>query len=107
MKMNWKNYLFEFLSIFIGISLAFALSKWNEDHRDYRSEVKILMEMKHGLKLDLQDLNQNIMGHKRGTESCDYFRKLINNEDVSFDSLGFEYFMLWRDFISIQNKKRT
>ena len=103
-KTNWKKYLFEVLSIFIGISLAFGLNKWNEDRRDAHSESKILSEMGHGLKLDLTDINQNLMGHRQGIESCDFFRQLINNETVPKDSLNFEYFILWRDFISIQNK---
>jgi len=83
-KTNWRKYFFEILSIFLGITLAFGLNKWNQDRRDARSETKILSEMVHGLKL--------------------FFRQLINNETVPKDSLSFEYFMLWRDFISIQNK---
>ena len=102
-KINWRKYLFEILSIFLGITLAFGLNKWNQDRRDARSESKILSEMAHGLKLDLVDIDMNMMGHRQGIESADFFRKLINNETVPKDSLSFEYFMLWRDFISIQN----
>ena len=101
---NWRKYIFEIISIFLGITLAFGLNKWNDDRRDAHSETKILSEMRHGLELDLQDLNQNMMGHQQGIEACVFFRQLINNETVSKDSLNFEYFMLWRDFISIQNK---
>ena len=80
------------------------MNKWNQDRRDARSESKILSEMAHGLKLDLVDIDMNMMGHRQGIESADFFRKLINNETVPKDSLSLEYFMLWRDFISIQNK---
>lgn len=99
-----RKYLLEFLVIFIGITMAFALDKWNENRRELRSETKILAEMKHGLTLDLQDVNENIRGHYAGIRSCNYFRSLINNEPVNLDSLQFNYFMIWRDFISIQNK---
>lgn len=101
---SWKNYFLEFLAIFVGITMAFALDKWNEDRKELRSETKILAEMKHGLALDLQDVTENIKGHYAGIRSCNYFKKLIDNEPVNIDSLQFQYFMLWRDFISIQNK---
>ena len=55
-KPNWHQYLFEFLSIFVGITLAFALNNWNEDRRDGLSETKILQEVKNGLQLDLHDI---------------------------------------------------
>jgi len=103
-KNNWKNYLFEFLSIFIGVSLAFALSNWDENRRDALAETKILIEIKNGLQLDLQDVDQNIMGHKKGVETCNYFRKLIEGSNFNPDSAAFNYFYLLRDFISIQNK---
>lgn len=101
---NWKNYLFEFLSIFIGVSLAFAMSNWGENRRDAIAETKILTEIKNGLKLDLQDVEENIKGHKKGIETCNYFRKLVKGQEVVTDSAAFQYFYLLRDFISIQNK---
>ena len=52
-KNHWSNYLFEIVSVFIGVTLAFGLSKWNENRRDYQSERKILIEIRNGLKLDL------------------------------------------------------
>ena len=71
---NWRKYIFEMISIFLGITLAFGLNKWNEDRRDARSELKILSEMAHGLTLDLQDIDENMTGHGQGVESCDFFR---------------------------------
>lgn len=101
---NWKRYLFKFLSIFIGVTMAFALNKWNEDRRDRDSESKILTEIKNGLELDLIDLRGNMFGHEKGIEACFYFRDLINNEPVDKELLEHAYFILLRDFISIQNK---
>jgi len=101
---NWKKYAFEFLSIFIGISLAFALDNWNENRNERESERKILIEIKNGLQLDLNDAKGNAGGHKIGIRACNYFRKLINNEKVSIDSLETYNFILLRNFISIQNK---
>ena len=101
---NWKNYLFEFLSIFIGVSLAFAMSNWGENRRENLAETKILAEIKNGLKLDLFDVDQNIKGHKKGIKTCNYFRKLIKDPNIQADSVANNYFYLFRDFISIQNK---
>ncbi|MFK7774622.1 MAG: DUF6090 family protein [Saprospiraceae bacterium] len=103
-KSNWKNYLFEFLSIFVGVSLAFAMSNWGENQRDAVAETKILTEIKNGLKLDLQDVEENIKGHKKGVKTCNYFRKLIEDPNANQDSAAIQYFYLLRDFISIQNK---
>lgn len=103
-KHVWANYLFEILSVFIGVSIAFALSKWNENRRDSQSELKILIEIRNGLQLDLKDFNENVQGHQLGIKSCKYFRKLLNNEPVKDSLLGLKYFYLVRDFVSIQNK---
>ena len=84
--------------------MAFALNKWNENRRDYQSENKTLMEIRNGLELDLQDLKLNMAGHEQGNEACRYFRRILENEEVSKDSMGIMHFMLFRDFISIQNK---
>jgi len=103
-KNNWKNYLFEFLSIFIGVSLAFAMSNWGENRREAQAESKILIEIKNGLQLDLSDVEQNIKGHKKGIETCHHFRQLIETPNANQDSAALQYFYLFRDFISIQNK---
>ncbi len=103
-KNNWKNYLFEFLSIFIGVTVAFALNNWGENRRDSIAETKILTEIKNGLQLDLFDVEQNIKGHQKGIETCHYFRQLIEDPNFKTDSVALNYFYLLRDFISIQNK---
>jgi hypothetical protein len=103
-KAEWKRYLFEFLSIFIGVTIAFALNNWGEDRRDRKAETKILTEIKNGLELDLEDLRTNVKGHEFGIEACNYFRKLIDNKPVEDRPVKDFYFILLRDFISIQNK---
>lgn len=103
-KIKWKRYFFEFLSIFIGVSMAFALNKWNEDRRDSQSEQKTLMEIRNGLELDLSDLKHNIAGHDIGIKACNYFRTLIDNQEIDLDTFTFQFHHLLRDYITIQNK---
>ncbi len=103
-KSNWKKYLYEFLTIFIGVTLAFALSKYNEDRNRFESSEKTLLEIRNGLKLDVVDFKDNIKGHKIGMKACKYFRSYLGTESVSKDSVAMYYRALFRDYISIQNK---
>jgi len=102
-RINWPALAIEFFSIFIAVTMAFGLDKWNENRRDRLSETKILQEIRHGLALDLLDMEQNIRGHRQGIKACVYFRKMISGGEASPDSLGFHYYAILRDYISIQN----
>ena len=103
LSLSWKRYLFDLLSVFLGVTLAFALNNWNEDRRDRKKETKILTEIQNGLKLDSADMQLNIEGHKRGIKACNYFRRLALGEQVNQDSFPVYYSRLLRDFITIQN----
>lgn len=100
----WRKFIFEFLSIFIAVLSAFALNNWNEDRRDRHTEHKLLLEIKNGLVKDKLDLEVNIGGHQSGIRVCDFWKKIIENEPVTQDSMYFNILNLTRDFISIQNR---
>ena len=100
---NWKKHGIEFLSIFIAVVSAFALNNWNENRRNDISEDKILIEISNGLEKDLDDIKQNVIGHKSGISACNYFRKAFAGKNVDPDSLMFHYIKLTRDFLLIQN----
>ncbi len=102
-KNNWKKYSFEFLSIFIAVISAFALNNWNDNRKDNKAESKILNEILNGLEKDQRDFESNAKGHKVGVESCKFWRKIFRNENIKLDSLQLYYFMLTRDFTTIQN----
>lgn len=55
-KLNWKTYAFEFLSIFVAVISAFALTNWDDKRRDRHTEVKILTEIRNGLEKDIKDV---------------------------------------------------
>ena len=59
-KSNWKKYVFEFLSIFIAVVSAFALTNWNDHRNNSASEQNILTEIKNGIALDTKDFQNNI-----------------------------------------------
>lgn len=87
-KINWRRYLLEFLSVFVGVSMAFALTKWNEDRKIDRTELKILSEIRSGLNSDLEDLRINVFGHQAGLDACAYFRGLVMDSVYPTDSVG-------------------
>ena len=98
-----KKHSFEFLSIFIAVIAAFALNNWNDNRRDYNAESRILSEIQNGLEKDMSDVKLNMMGHRQGIQACDYWRKVFTEQDPKVDSIQKHYFLLTRDFISVQN----
>ncbi|MGB7784524.1 MAG: DUF6090 family protein [Salinimicrobium sp.] len=100
---HWRKFGFEFLSIFIAVVSAFALNNWNENRKANESEAKILIEIANGLEKDLEDFQQNKLGHKHGVNACHFFKDALAGQKVEQDSLMFYYNSLTRDYISIQN----
>ncbi len=100
---NWKKHIIEFISVFVAVFLAFALSNWSENRRGDNAEIKILNEISNGLKKDLEDIQANIKGHEDGIKSCEFWRDVVNDRPYDADSIGWHYFGVTRDFISIQN----
>lgn len=98
-----KKYTFEFLSIFIAVITAFALNNWNDNRRDSKAESRILSEILHGLEKDMIDVKLNVFGHEKGIEACQFWRKILTDQESNLDSLQLNYFILTRDFVSIQN----
>lgn len=98
-----KKYALEFLSIFIAVISAFALNNWNDNRRDSEAELKILIEISNGLKKDYEDVGLNKRGHYKGISACNFWSKVFTDKNPNLDSLENHYFMLTRDFISIQN----
>jgi len=101
--LKWSKFLMEFLSIFSAVLLAFALNNWNDNRKTKDIEVNILKEIYNGLELDAEDVELNVLGHKFGVKSANYFHNLLVGNEVNPDSIVFYRRMLVRDFISIQN----
>ena len=92
------------LSPFVAILDAFALTKWNDDRKENLAESKILLEIVNGLEKDKIDINENMGGHIKGISACQFWKEIFNGESPSIDSLQDNYYLLTRDFISIQNR---
>jgi len=100
-NLNWKKYALEFISIFIAVVSAFAINNWNHNRNNIISEQKILIEIKNGIEIDIQDFNGNIIGHKQSLRANQLFRKLIRKNPVPQDSIHIYYISLFRDYSPI------
>lgn len=99
-----KKYTSEFLLIFISVLLAFAMIEWSNNNNDKLSEEKLLKEIKNGLDKDIVDFNNNVNGNNYSLKSLNYFRRWVNKEEISQDSIGFYYSILYRSYAPIINK---
>jgi len=102
-KQSWKKYIYEFLVIFISVSLAFALAKWNENKNNQRAAEKTLLEIQNGLEYDINDFHLNMAGHQRGLDAVGFFRKYLAGESVRTDSIRSKLGRVLASYISIQN----
>ncbi|MBO3698169.1 hypothetical protein [Roseivirga sp. E12] len=96
-------FILEIFSIFLGVTIAFLASHWNDVRKDRITEQKILAELKVELATDLSDVQNNINGHQMGLKAVNLFQRYCGGEQVSLDSLGFFYERLHRDYLSITN----
>tara|TARA_B110001450_G_scaffold247829_1_gene263336 strand:+ start:255 stop:950 length:696 start_codon:yes stop_codon:yes gene_type:complete len=103
-KRKWKKYIFEFLSIFIAVISAFALTNWNNNLNSRHSEQKILTEIKNGIGIDKQDFGGNIIGHNLSLRANNVFRELLKGKEVPQDSIGIFYTSLFRDYTPVINR---
>ncbi|MGB0495547.1 MAG: hypothetical protein ACPGJI_04255 [Kangiellaceae bacterium] len=103
-KINWKKYAIEFFSIFIAVVSAFALTNWNDNRNSELSEQKILIEIKNGIEKDIQDFDSNISGHNMSLKANKVFRDLVEQKNISQESIGLLYVSVFRDYSSLINR---
>jgi hypothetical protein len=101
---NWRRYLFEFLSIFLAVTLAFLMDRWNDDRKDGIAENKILEEIYNGLERDSLDLANDEQYFKIAFSGLEYFNEIIDGKNIQNDSLITFYYLFSRESIVVQNK---
>ncbi|HTO14640.1 MAG TPA: hypothetical protein VLZ83_02670 [Edaphocola sp.] len=98
------RFTFEFIIIFISVILAFSLSNWKQNKDEQISQRKILFEIGNGLNIDKKDFEANIESYNTSFHSIKTFRNWINGTEISPDSIGLYYLVLFRSFSPIINK---
>lgn len=101
---NWKKYIFEFFSIFLAVSLAFILDRWNDNRINHIAEHKILEEIYNGLERDSIDIANDEQYFKIAFKGLKYFSDVIDGKAVENDSLVTFYYLFSRESIVVQNK---
>lgn len=101
---NWKKYLFEFISIFLAVMLAFILDRWNDNRINSVAENKILEEIYQGLERDSLDIASDEHYFKIAFRGLRYFNDIIDGKMVQQDSLVPFYFFFSRESLVVQNK---
>ena len=101
---NWKRYLFEFLSIFLAVTFAFLLDRWNDNRKDSIAENRILEEIYNGLERDSLDIANDEKYFKIAFRGLNYFNEIIDGKTLQNDSLVVFYYLFARESIVVQNK---
>ncbi|RBW63148.1 hypothetical protein DS884_00305 [Tenacibaculum sp. E3R01] len=101
---KWNKYLFEFLSIFLAVTLAFLLDRWNDERKNNIAENKILKEIYNGLERDSIDIANDEQYFKVAFRGLNYFSDIIDGKTIKNDSLVMFYYLFSRESIVVQNK---
>ena len=101
---NWRKYLFEFLSIFLAVTLAFLMDRWNDGRKDGIAENKILEEIYNGLERDSLDIANDEKYFNIAFSGLKYFNEIIDGNNIQNDSLVTFYYLFSRESIVVQNK---
>lgn len=94
--------LIEIVSIFTAVTLAFMLSKWNENKNNRNLEIRLLKEIYAGLIADSIDMSGNKLGHEIGLGFLEQMKPIFK-KDTSITYSLHDYNFIFRTFISIQN----
>jgi hypothetical protein len=78
----------EILLVVVGILIALQVNNWNEERKDRLIEIKTLKEIKSNLKLDLEEIRNDIDGMDRVVASMNNLESIKEQEDVQFENAG-------------------
>ena len=92
------------MSIFLAVSLAFILDRWNDDRKNSIAENKILEEIYNGLERDSLDIANDEKYFEIAFRGLEYFNEIIDGMTVENDSLTTFYFLFSRESVVVQNK---
>lgn len=77
---DFQYALGEFLLIFLGITMAIWFNNWNADRKASIQEEKSLREVLEALRLDLEDVQENIAGFRSRQQVYDRFIAALEEE---------------------------
>ena len=72
-RIAWQKYLFEVITIFVGITLTLLADGWKEDLAERKKEMLLLRQLRDNLAGDYQYLKEEISILKEGIRISDFF----------------------------------
>lgn len=102
-RTSLSRFILEIFSIFLGVTIAFLASHWNDQRKERVIERKTLEEISIELNSDINDIRGNMSGHRLGIEAVSLFQAYTVGEPVAYDSLNSSFDRLYRDYIAITN----
>ncbi|WP_455168783.1 DUF6090 family protein [Aegicerativicinus sediminis] len=88
----FKYAIGEIILVVVGILIALQINNWNEAKNNRAFEVKMLSEIRKGLKADHLNLQENFNAYSTLDSTVKYFSNLTQNRATFHDSL---YTRLW------------
>lgn len=86
---NWKEYITEFLMLFLAVSLGFMAENIREHQIEKNREISYLKNVHEDLRLDLQSIDSVLKQNRVRLQALDTFflaikNNTINNEDLYY-----------------------
>lgn len=85
---NWMNLLLELVVVFMGITLAFALDRWNETEKTQQLEEKYLQSFRDDLAQDYENLEARIAHADTTRMKIRRAVELLESEPAKLDSIA-------------------
>ncbi|MEO1259785.1 MAG: hypothetical protein AAFZ15_13415 [Bacteroidota bacterium] len=70
-KIDWTNHIIEFITVVIGIGLAFALNNWNENKKEIKQADLFLQSIEEEIKINWQEIEEKLAYHQQLMENLE------------------------------------
>jgi len=81
----------EIVLVVIGILIALSINNWNDKRKSSNLEIKMLQEIKTGLKSDLSDITYNISAHEKILDSQRKIIEWLDSKEPYKDTLSYHF----------------
>jgi len=89
---GWKHYLFEFLMLFLAVTLGFFVENWRDRYLENKREREFMVTLVEDLKSDTSQLSSEILAGKQRESMIDSLIFLLKLPDRSSHGAEIYYF---------------
>src|SRR5687768_3033164 len=91
-RKKWTHYFWEFLMLFLAVTLGFFVENQREHYIEHQREIKFIRSLASDLKADIARLNDIIHQRERRAEMLDSFALLLNKQDAASFARNLYYY---------------